>query len=272
MKFGVRRAVSTHSRAVFRNSRMPGCNILLFLLHIYMIMNPEQGDDNVARTKLSDRKLPGYSKAEEILNSSSHAVGIIFGIIALTLCTVISAKNSNKIGIVAGVIYGLMMILLYTVSSVYHGLIPRKAKLVFQVLDHCTIYAMIFGTYAPILFLGVRRYSVRIYIATLIYLIVFITIGVTFTAIDFKKYAPVSMSCYFIVGWSALFLIKPIISILGARLFIWLLIGGVAYTLGMIFFKKGISQKYYHSVFHFFILAGSVLQFVGIYRYCFAVR
>ncbi|MBR6940506.1 MAG: hemolysin III family protein [Clostridia bacterium] len=226
----------------------------------------------MARTKLADRKLPDYTRGEEILNSSSHALGVAFGIAVLILCIVFSVKNSNPWGIAAGAIYGTMMIALYAVSSVYHGLVPKRAKLVFQVLDHCSIYALIFGTYVPILFMGIREYDVSLFVGILIYVLVGIAIGVFFTAVDFKRYAPVSMSCYFVVGWSALFLIKPIVSVLGARLFIWLLIGGAAYTLGMIFFKKGITKKYYHSVFHFFILAGSVLQFVGIFKYCFIAR
>lgn len=102
------------------------------------------------RTKLEDRVLPDYTKGEEIFNMTSHIVGGALGIVALVLCVVFAAIHHNVYGVVASAIYGTTMILLYTMSSIYHGLKPfRRAKKVFQILDHCSIFLLIAGSYTP---------------------------------------------------------------------------------------------------------------------------
>lgn len=102
------------------------------------------------RTKLKDRTLPKYTKGEEIFNMTSHIVGAVLGIVALVLCIIFSAMHHNPYGVVSSSIFGVTMILLYTMSSIYHGLKPEtKAKKVFQVLDHCSIFLLIAGSYTP---------------------------------------------------------------------------------------------------------------------------
>ena len=222
----------------------------------------------MGRTKLEDRKLPFYTAKEEIFNMVTHIVGGAFGIAALVLCTVFSSMHKNTWGLAGGIVYGLMMILVYTVSSVYHGLKPEMAKKVMQVLDHCSIYAMIVGTYVPILLTGIREYSKTLFYVQLAVLVCGTALGVTFTAIDFHRYAPVAMSGYFVIGWSIIFASKLVINAFGSEFFMWILSGGIVYTLGMIFFTLGIKKHYFHGIFHIFILGGSVLQFVGILKFC----
>ena len=102
------------------------------------------------RTKLDDRILPNYTKGEEIFNMTTHIVGGALGVVALVLCVIFAAIHGNTYGVVSSCIYGVTMILLYTMSSIYHGLSPNlKAKKVFQVLDHCSIFLLIAGTYTP---------------------------------------------------------------------------------------------------------------------------
>lgn len=223
----------------------------------------------MTRTRLKDRKLPNYTRGEEIFNMVTHIVGGGFGIIALSLCVTISVMRGNNWGMAGGIIYGLMMILLYTVSSVYHGLKPESAKKVMQVLDHCMIYAMIVGTYAPILLTGLREKKPLLAIVLGAVILVMTAIGVTFTAIDFHKYKVLATGGYFVIGWSALFSIKSIAQAFGGGLVFWLVTGGVVYTVSMIFFGLGIRHRWHHSVFHILIVLGSILQFVGIFRYCF---
>ena len=222
------------------------------------------------RTKLADRTLPGYTRGEEIFNMVTHIVGGGFGVLALALCVVFSLLRKNYWGLFGGIIYGLMMIFLYTMSSIYHGLTHEPAKKVLQVMDHCTIYALILGTYAPVLLTGLRRDHPTLTLVLSLFILAATAVGVTFTAIDFHRYAVLAMGGYFVVGWCALFALKPIIQSFGMPLFLWLLVGGAVYTLGMIFYgiaaKKKI--KYFHSVFHLFILAGSILHFIGIFKYC----
>lgn len=222
----------------------------------------------MTRTKLDDRRLPGYTRGEEIFNMVTHIVGGGIGVLVLTLCTVFSLLHHNYWGLVGGIIYGLMMVFLYTISSVYHGLKPEHAKKVLQVLDHCTIYALILGTYAPVLLTGLRSAYPRRTLIITVLILTMTAVGVTFTAIDFRRYAVIAMGGYFVIGWSLLFSIKPVVAVFGKPFLIWLISGGTVYTLGMIFYALGIKKRYCHSIFHIFILMGSILQFVGIFQYC----
>ncbi|MBR3149333.1 MAG: hemolysin III family protein, partial [Eubacterium sp.] len=190
----------------------------------------------MSRTKLADRKLPDYTRGEEIMNMVTHIVGAAFGLVALVLCMVFSLINKDYWAFAGGIVYGVMMIYLYTISSVYHGLIPEKPKKVMQVLDHCSIFAMIFGSYVPVLLTGVRRQS------TLLFIIVFVLVSagcivcIVFTAIDWKKYAIISMTGYFAIGWAAILIFYPLYKAYGLEMPLWLVAGGLAYTLGIIFF------------------------------------
>lgn len=223
----------------------------------------------MTRTKLEDRRLPNYTRGEEIFNMVTHIVGGGFGVIVLSLCVTISVLRRNGWSLAGGIVYGVMTIFLYTVSSVYHGLKPERAKKVMQVLDHCMIYAMIVGTYAPILLTGLREKRPLLAIVLGVVILAMTTVGVTFTAIDFHRYKVLATGGYFVLGWSALFSIKSIAQTFGNGLVFWLVVGGVVYTISMIFFGLGIKRRWHHSVFHIFIVIGSVLQFVGIYKYCF---
>lgn len=220
------------------------------------------------RTKLADRKLPDYTRGEEIFNMVSHIVGGGFGVIALGLCAGFSIYHKNWWGLGGGIFYGLMMIYLYTISSVYHGLIPEKPKKVMQVLDHCTIFALIFGTYVPVLLTGIRENYIVLFWITLAILIVSTAVCVTFTAIDFKKYAVIANIGYFGIGWASLLLLYPMYKVYGLAFVLWIFFGGVSYTVGIIFFILQKKKRYMHSIFHLFILLGSVLHFIPILTYC----
>ena len=109
------------------------------------------------RTKLKDRILPTYTKGEEIFNMTSHIVGAVLGIVATVLCVIFAAKHANVYGVISGSIYGVTMIVLYTMSSIYHGLSPKlTSKKVFQVLDHCSIFLLIAGSYTPFALCSIR--------------------------------------------------------------------------------------------------------------------
>ncbi|MBQ3432055.1 MAG: hemolysin III family protein [Clostridia bacterium] len=220
------------------------------------------------RTKIDDRKLPGFTRREEIGNMITHIVGAAFGLVVLVLCSVFAGLRHNYWGIAGGIVYGIMMIYLYTISSVYHGLRPERPKKIMQVLDHCSIFGLILGSFFPILFTGVREQNKVIFYIVLALVIIGTAICVPFTAIDFKKYEKVCMSGYFIVGWSALLMLYPLYKAYGIEMIIWIIGGGVVYSLGMIFFALGRKKQFFHMIFHLFILAGSILQFIGIFKFC----
>ncbi len=222
----------------------------------------------MSRTKLADRQLPRYTRGEEIANMVTHIVGGGLGVISLGLCIAFSIVKRNWWGLVGGIIYSVMMIFLYTMSSVYHGLVSEKPKKVMQVLDHCSIFALILGTYVPVMLTGIRVQSTVLFIVLSVILIAGTAVSVTFTAIDFKKYAVISMTGYFAIGWAALLALKPLYHQFGLEMIIWLVAGGLAYTLGIIFFALGRKKEYFHMIFHLFILAGSILHFIAIFKFC----
>ena len=220
------------------------------------------------RTKLRDRILPKYTKGEEIFNMTSHIVGGALGIVALVLCVVFAAVHGNGYGVVSGAIYGITMVILYTMSSIYHGLNPkRKAKKVFQVLDHCSIYLLIAGSYTPFALCTLREYNTALG-WTIFGVIWFVAIlGIILNSIDIKKFRVFSMICYLVMGWCIVFKINLLPELLGTAGFVLLLLGGLSYTIGAILYGLGKKHKYMHSVFHLFILLGSLLQFFTILLY-----
>ena len=220
------------------------------------------------RTKLKDRTLPNYTKGEEIANMVTHIIGGVIGIVALVLCVVFAAKNKNVYGIVSGSIFGAMMILLYTMSSIYHGLSPKlTAKKVFQIIDHCTIFLLIAGTYTPIVLCAVREYSPALGWTLFGVIWGFAILGIVLNSIDLKKYKTFSMICYLVMEWACICICDKFTLILG-RTGTWLLVlGGVAYTIGAILYGIGAKKKYYHTVFHVFVDIGSLLHFLCILLY-----
>ena len=219
----------------------------------------------LGRIALKNRVLPTYTKGEEIFNMVSHIVGGAWGIFALVTCLIISTLNKSSVGALCGAVFGISMILLYTVSSVYHGLRPNMAKKVFQVIDHCTIYLLIAGTYTPMLVCGLAtKYPFE---ACITFAVVwgFAVLATTLTAIDLKKFRYFSMACYIGMGWSIIFSITKMYRSVTPACFWLLLLGGVLYTVGVIFYNIGKKRKYFHSVFHLFVLAGSVSQTVSVF-------
>ena len=217
------------------------------------------------RTKLKDRILPKYTKGEEIFNMTSHIVGAVLGMVATVLCVVFAAIHGNGYGVVSGAIYGMTMILLYTMSSIYHGLSPKfTSKKVFQILDHCSIFLLIAGSYTPFALCTIRQADV--FAGWLIFSIIwlFAILGIVLNSIDIKKFKKFSMMCYLLMGWCIVLKIGLLPELLTLNGFILLVTGGIAYTIGAIIYGVGKKHKYFHSIFHLFILLGSFLQFLCI--------
>lgn len=221
------------------------------------------------RTKLCDRKLPDYTKGEEIFNMVSHIVGGGLGVIVATLCIVKAFLNGDAYQVVSSFIYGFSMIILYTMSSIYHGLVPVTAKKVFQIIDHCAVFILIAGTYTPIALCSVREYNKALGWCLFGFVWAMTALGVTLNAIDLKKYSIFSNICYLAVGWCVIFIVNHVIKAVSMAGFWWLLAGGIAYTIGAVLYAvagRG-GHRYMHSVFHLFVLLGSILQFVCILFY-----
>ena len=216
------------------------------------------------RVRLCDRQLPNYCRSEEIMNMVTHIVGGAFGILAMILCLRKATAARSAAG---AAVYGVCMIALYTMSSVYHGMKPCTGKKVMQILDHCTIYFLIAGSYTVISLGSLYTHFPTLAIAVLAAQWSLAAIAVTLTAIDLKKYNIFSMVCYIGMGWMVLLFLPQIYQALTATGFYWLLCGGIAYTIGAVLYGIGSKMPWIHSVFHIFVVLGSVLQFIAIYFY-----
>lgn len=217
------------------------------------------------RTKLADRVLPTYTKGEEIFNMTSHIVGAGFGLVAMILCVIVAIIHKNIYGIVSGIIYGITVILLYTMSSIYHGLSPKlKGKRVLQILDHCSIFLLIAGSYTPFTLCTLREYDNLTGWTIFAIIWILAIIGIILNAIDLKRYKVFSMICYLLMGWCIIIKVHILPELLTMTGFVLLLLGGIVYTIGAILYGVGKKHKYIHSIFHLFILLATILQFLTI--------
>ncbi len=208
--------------------------------------------------------IPKYSLSEELLNAISHGLGALFGIVGTVLCIVKAANTGDPWRIVSGSIFGVTVLLLYLMSCLYHALKVNMAKRVFRVIDHCTIFLLIAGTYTPFTLVTLRGT-----VGWVLFGIVWgmAVLGITLNAVNLKKFSKISVACYLVMGWAIIAAFQPLAEALapqGVSLLIW---GGIAYTVGAILYGIGAKVKYFHSVFHFFCLAGTVLHFFAIYLY-----
>ncbi len=219
------------------------------------------------RTKLRERELPDYTRGEEIFNMVSHIVGAAFGVVACATCVVKAFLCGGGYEVTAAFIYGISMILLYTMSSVYHGLHEGTAKRVLQIFDHCSIFILIAGTYTPVVLCGLRRLVP--WLGWTVFGVVWgvSTLGIVLNGIDLKKYSKLSMAFYIILGWCIVLTGKTAVDALGSTCMLYMLAGGIAYTVGAVFYGVGEKCRYMHSVFHLFTVAGSALQAIGILFY-----
>lgn len=211
-----------------------------------------------------------YSVGEEIFNSITHGIGAALSIAALVILLVFTVINGGTaLDIVGIAIYGATLIILYTMSTLYHAITNKKAKSVLRVIDHSSVYILIIGSFVPYIFTVLKNHGIKPWIV--LFSIVFIAIlGTVLYSIFRQKIKIFNIASYVAMGWAVSFLIPDLIEIFKANnimyCFYFLLAGGISYTAGIIFYaiKK---IKYFHSIWHLFVLAGSILQFVAILLY-----
>lgn len=201
-----------------------------------------------------------YSLGEEIFSSVTHGVGCLLGVAGTVILIVLSALHGDAWWVVSSSIYGASLIILYCMSTLYHAITNEKAKKFFRIMDHNTIFFLIAGTYTPYT-LAIMRGAVGWILFGIVW--VAAILGIVLNSIDLNKYSKLSMVCYIAMGWVVIFAIKPLINIMQPLCLWFLLIGGIAYTVGIIFYaiKK---VKYFHSIWHIFVLSGSVFHYFSI--------
>lgn len=209
--------------------------------------------------------IPKYTLGEELINAITHGIEALMGIVMLVLCIVRSAQPPvSGYNIVSSIVFGVTVIILYLMSCLYHSLKVNKAKRVFRVIDHCTIFLLIAGTYTPYTLVSLRD-SIGWWVFAIIWATA--VLGIVLNAVSLKRFAKLSVALYLVMGWIIIVAYQPMVQAVaspGMALLIW---GGVAYTVGAVLYAIGSREKYFHSVFHFFCLIGTFLHFLSIYRY-----
>lgn len=202
-----------------------------------------------------------YSLGEEIFNAVSHGIGAVLSFFAFFL--LINKLDHTVKNYVCISVYCFSLFCLYTISTLYHSLKPGKAKSVFQKLDHCSIFILIAGTYMPIclIFVGgiMSKAVFAIVCATAI-------CGIVLNAINVQKFSKFSMICYIVMGWSVILMAGPTFRCLDVDQLFWLVEGGIFYTVGAVIYLIGKKIRYMHSIWHIFVLLGSICHFFTLYN------
>ncbi len=201
-----------------------------------------------------------YTLGEEIFNAISHGTGSLLAIAGTVVLIVLSAIYSDAWAVVSSCIYGASLIILYTMSTLYHAITHLKAKKFFRIMDHNTIFFLIAGTYTPYTLVTLRGK-----VGWILFGVVWgaAIIGIILNSIDLEKFKKISLVCYVLMGWVIVFAIKPMIANLPSYSLIMLLVGGIFYTVGIVFYviKK---IRYFHSIWHLFTVAGSIFHYFSI--------
>lgn len=206
----------------------------------------------------------GYTLAEEVANSISHGAGVVLGIVGLVLLLVQAVDNgATSMAIASYSLYGGTIILLFLASTLYHAIPSPRAKPWLKRFDHCAIYLLIAGTYTPFLLVGLDSPLAR---GLMIVIWSMALAGVLFKLAFAHRFEVLSLVTYLVMGWLSLIVIYQLVQVLAPGGVTLLAVGGVVYTLGVVFYVcKRI--PYNHAIWHGFVLGGSLCHFLAIYLY-----
>lgn len=204
-----------------------------------------------------------YTVGEEIFNSVTHGVGALLGVVGTVILIVLSAINGSSLAIGTSIVYGASLIVLYTMSTLYHAIASERAKAVLRIFDHTSIFLLIAGSYTPFCLIALQGNPRGLFVAAVVWICA--VLGIVLNAVSLKKTEKFSLVLYVLMGWSVIMVIKDVIAVLPTPAFWLLLLGGIAYTGGIAFYAM--KKKYMHSIWHLFVLTGSVLQYLCIAIY-----
>jgi hemolysin III len=197
---------------------------------------------------------------QELANSISHAFGMLFGIIGMPILIATAVKNGNTTGLVGASIFGFSFLMVYTASTLYHGFQHPEVKRVLKIIDHISIYFLIAGSYTPFILLFYFNPTGIVLLAVLWSLTL---LGIIFKIFFVDRFTYLSTAIYLVMGWMLLIVIKPFFANLPLSITVMLTLGGVLYSLGVIFFLWT-KYFYHHLVWHIFVLAASICHFVAV--------
>ena len=214
------------------------------------------------------KPLKRYTVGEEVFNSVSHGVGALLAVVGASVIVTLAACFGDVLAVMSSIIYGISLVILYTMSTLYHAFPFDKVKKVFRVFDHASIFILIAGTYTPCCLIGLYGNVKGVWVTVVVWACA--VAGIVMNAISLEKTEKLSMVLYVIMGWAIVFVIKDVVRALWGPGFWLLLAGGLAYTGGIVFYKM--KFKYMHSIWHLFVLAGSVLHYLCIVMYVLPMR
>ena len=202
-----------------------------------------------------------YTTGEEIFNSVSHGIGALLAIAGTAVLITMTAQHRTALEIVSACIFGTSLIILYLMSTLYHAITNRKAKKVLQIIDHDTIFLLIAGTYTPYALCCIEPK----WLGWMIFVIIWVVaiIGIVLSSVNLDKFRKISTLCYILMGWGIVLAIKPLKEGIPKSSLTLLAVGGVLYSLGCIFYVKK-KVRYFHSIWHLFVVAGSILHYFSI--------
>lgn len=200
------------------------------------------------------------TRNEELANGISHILGVLFCLIAMPFVIMTAYRRDDSVTVLSVITFGVGMLLVYTSSTLYHLAKNEKTKRLLNAADHISIYYLIAGTYTPLMVRYLNHDTTVIFLGVMWFIV---ALGTFFKIFYTKRFEVLSMLLYLIMGWMIIFVIKPLLHTVPSVVLDLILAGGMSYTFGVYFFVKG-DKRYYHTVWHFFVLLGTVLHYISI--------
>ena len=200
---------------------------------------------------------------EELANTLTHGFGLLLSVAGFVFLVVLAAMKGDGWYIASSVLYGLSLIVLYAASTFYHGATSPELKRKLQIVDHCCIYVLIAGTYTPFTLVVLRS---GIGQNLFIFVWCFAVIGIISKILLSKKFRGASVISYLVMGWIGVIVVEPLFAAIGLMPILLVVAGGVAYSVGVIFYAWK-SLRHHHAIWHLFVMAGSILHFLAIAIY-----
>lgn len=202
------------------------------------------------------------TRKEELANGISHFLGVIFCLIAIPFLVVIAYKEHDWVTVLSVLAFGIGMLLVYSFSTLYHLVIKEKTKHILNIADHISIYYLIAGTYTPLMVIYLDKKNALIFLSIMWSIVL---LGTFFKIFFINRFKSLSTVLYLLMGWMIIFVIKPLWGVVPLSVFLWILAGGLSYTVGVYFYVKGL-KSYYHTIWHIWVLLGTVFHYVAILK------
>lgn len=201
------------------------------------------------------------TRNEELANGISHILGVFFCLIAMPFLIIMVCKQYDLIKIWSVFVFGIGMLLVYSFSTLYHLVQKVKTKRLLNIADHISIYFLIAGTYSPLMVIYLNKENALVFLGIMWSIVL---LGTFFKIFFIGRFKFISVVLYLLMGWMIVFVIRPLWGVMPLSVFLWILAGGLSYTIGVYFFVKG-NKKYYHTIWHFWVLFGTIFHYVSIF-------